>query len=149
LARLTYSRRAFEDLEQVTDFLLETDPTAALETIDLIEEAVSLLERHPCLGRPIESGLRELVISRGRTGYLALYDLDDVHEVVRILAIRHQGESGYIDVSASQDVGVQPNHGLSRLANGQCRYLHAGPAGILLRRDPEIVRAGGDGPPQG
>jgi addiction module RelE/StbE family toxin len=97
LARLSYSRQALEDLERLTDFVLESDPAAALETSDLIEEAVTLLKRHPLLGRPIESGLRELVISRGRTGYLALYDFDEIHQVVRIHAIRHQRESGYVD----------------------------------------------------
>jgi len=61
----------------------------------LIEEAVSVLIRHPLIGRPVEYGLRELVISRGRSGYMALYSLEEAHDAVLILAIRHQREPGY------------------------------------------------------
>jgi plasmid stabilization system protein ParE len=39
--------------------------------------------------------MRELVISRGRTGYLALYDYEEKSDAVLILAIRHQREAGY------------------------------------------------------
>ena len=37
--------------------------------------------------------MRELVISPGRTGYLALYSCEEEHDTV--LAIRHQREAGY------------------------------------------------------
>ena len=90
-----YSRQAFADLERLTDFLAETDPSAAAKTVGLIEEAVALLRRHPLIGRPVEHELRELVISRGRTGYVALYSFEEAREVVLILAIRHQREAGY------------------------------------------------------
>jgi len=40
----------------------------------------------------VEKELRELVISRGKTGYLALYDYVEEHDVVRVLAIWHQRE---------------------------------------------------------
>jgi plasmid stabilization system protein ParE len=95
VARLIYSARALADLERLTDFLVEGDPLAAAETIDLIEEAVAVLKRHPLVGRPVEHELRELVISRGRTGYVALYSLEEEHDIVLILAIRHQREAGY------------------------------------------------------
>jgi plasmid stabilization system protein ParE len=95
LARLSYSGRALADLERLTDFLVEADPVAAAGTVDLIAEAVGLLARHPLIGRPVEYGLRELVISRGRTGYVALYSVEDEHDAVLILAIRHQREAGY------------------------------------------------------
>jgi plasmid stabilization system protein ParE len=39
--------------------------------------------------------LRELVISRGRTGYVALYSFEEDRDAVLILAIRHQREAGY------------------------------------------------------
>lgn len=95
MARLIYARRALADLERLTDFLLETDPAAALRTVDLISEAVQILQNHPLIGRPVEEGMRELVISRGRTGYLALYDYVAAHDTVLLLAIRHQREAGY------------------------------------------------------
>jgi len=39
--------------------------------------------------------LRELVISRGCTGYVALYRFEEDQDAVLILAIRHQREAGY------------------------------------------------------
>jgi plasmid stabilization system protein ParE len=39
--------------------------------------------------------LRELVISYGRTGYVALYRVAARGDRVEILAIRHQREAGY------------------------------------------------------
>lgn len=95
MARLIYAAQALGDFERLTDFLLTSDPQAAAATVELIDEAVTLLKRHPLIGRPVEHGLRELVISRGRTGYLALYDFDAAQDVVAILAIRHQREAGY------------------------------------------------------
>ncbi|MDI6747668.1 MAG: type II toxin-antitoxin system RelE/ParE family toxin [Rhodocyclaceae bacterium] len=95
MARLIYSAQALGDFERLTDFLLPSDPQAAAATVELIDEAVTLLKRHPLIGRPVEHGLRELVISRGRTGYLALYDFAAAQDVVAILAIRHQREAGY------------------------------------------------------
>ena len=95
MARLIYSGRAFADLERLTDFLIETDPSAAAETLGLIEEAVELLRRHPLIGRPVEYGLWELIISRGRTGYVALYSFEEDRDAVLILAIRNQREAGY------------------------------------------------------
>jgi plasmid stabilization system protein ParE len=95
LARLIYSESVFDDIERLTDFLMESDPLAAAETVDLIAEAVTLLKRHPLVGRPVESDLRELVISRGKTGYVALYSFEVEDDTVLILAIRHQREAGY------------------------------------------------------
>ena len=95
MAKLSYSEQALADLERLADFLTEVAPSAAAETVGLIEEAVALLARHPLIGRPVEFGMRELVISRGRTGYLALYSFEQEHDAVLILAIRHQREAGY------------------------------------------------------
>jgi plasmid stabilization system protein ParE len=96
LARLIYSQIALRDLEKLADFLLEIDPSAAAETLALIEEAVAILKRHPLIGRPVESDLRELLISRGKTGYVALYSFEADQDAVLILAIRHQREAGYV-----------------------------------------------------
>ena len=52
---------------------------------------------HPLVGRTVENNYRELVISRGRTGYVALYTYDVIRDVALIVAIRHQRESGFID----------------------------------------------------
>jgi plasmid stabilization system protein ParE len=95
MARLIYSPRAFSDLDRLTDFLIDIDPVAATETVDLIAEAVAILKQHPLMGRPVGDDLRELVISRGRTGYVALYSFEAEHDAVLILAIRHQREAGF------------------------------------------------------
>lgn len=95
MAALTYSRQALEDLERLADFLLEADPVEALETVALISEAVEILENHPLVGHPAERDLRELTISRGRTGYVALYSYEEQHDTVLVLALRHQREAGY------------------------------------------------------
>jgi plasmid stabilization system protein ParE len=95
MARVIYSSRAFSDLDRLTDFLIDADPVAASETVELITEAVAILKRHPLVGRPVEDDLRELVISRGRTGYVALYSYEVAHDAVLILPIRHQREAGF------------------------------------------------------
>jgi len=91
-----YSARALSDLDRLYDFLALNDPAAALAVSAEILEATAILERHPFIGRPIPGDLRELVISRGRSGYVALYRLLPESDRVEVLAIRHQLEAGYI-----------------------------------------------------
>lgn len=86
---------AIADLERLTEFLLASTPEAALKTVDTILDGLHILASHPLVGRPLAHGLRELVISRGRTGYLALYSYDVQADVALILAVRHQRENDY------------------------------------------------------
>src|SRR3546814_10800317 len=72
LARVIYAARALADLGRRTDFLLQAEAAAALETVGLIAEAVQILENHPLIGRSAEQDLRELAISRGKPGYVAM-----------------------------------------------------------------------------
>ncbi len=95
MVKIFYSRLALTDLNRITDFLLAQQPGAVHSTLDLIDEAISLLVRHPLIGRSVEAGLRELVISHGRSGYVALYSFEQAHSLVNILATRHQRESGF------------------------------------------------------
>ena len=95
MTRWVLSTEAANDLDQLVDFLLEKFPRDAVRTIDLITDALSILEQHPKIGRPVEQGLRELVISRGKSGYLALYQYDEPTEMVVALAVRHQREQDY------------------------------------------------------
>ena len=96
MARVIYAERALSDLVRLTDFLLQAEPAAALETVDLITEAVQVLENHPLIGRSAEQGLRELVISRGKSGYVALYSYELEQDTVLLLSVRHQREAGYV-----------------------------------------------------
>ena len=94
MTKVFYSQGALEDTERLAEFLLATDPRAAAETGRILMEAMSMLSNHPLVGRIVESGLRELVISRGQSGYVALYRFDADSDQVFILAIRHQRELG-------------------------------------------------------
>lgn len=94
MAQIIYANQALADLERISDFLSEHGMNA-LETLDLIDEAVTILGRHPLVGRRAEPGLRELVISQGKTGYVALYSYEAEHDAVLVLAIRHQREAGF------------------------------------------------------
>ena len=95
MAVIGYARRALTDVQRLVDFLAARDPAAAAQTAELIISAVESLEHHPLIGRPVESGLRELVISRGRSGYIALYRYEEKRNRVLVLTIRHQREAGY------------------------------------------------------
>lgn len=96
MARVIYAERALSDLGRLTEFLLQAEPAAALETVDLITEAVQVLENHPLIGRSTEQQLRELVISRGKSGYVALYSYELEQDIVLVLSVRHQREAGYV-----------------------------------------------------
>lgn len=95
MARLALDEGAQADLERPSEFLSAADPGAAAVTEDLIFDALAVLEHHPLIGRPVEEELRELVISRGRSGYVALYEYREALDLVVILAIRHQREAGF------------------------------------------------------
>jgi plasmid stabilization system protein ParE len=75
--------------------LRDKNPGAALSAVEAIQSAVSNLAVHPLVGRRLESELRELIISYGRSGYVALYRFVIARDEVRILAIRHQRELGF------------------------------------------------------
>jgi plasmid stabilization system protein ParE len=89
VAEVAWAPRAAEDLDRLDD----ASPGAGL----FISGAIRLLADHPLIGRAVDDdgSCRELVISRGKTGYLALYRFDELQEQVIVAAIRHQRESGF------------------------------------------------------
>ncbi len=95
MAQIALSRRAQADLDRLFEFVVAGDAGAADESIRAILEAIEVLKRHPFIGRLAGDELRELVISRGKSGYIALYEYLRAYDLVRILAIRHQREAGY------------------------------------------------------
>ena len=95
MAKIVYAREALEDSDRIIDHLLETSPETAAATLARIRKAIEILEEHPLIGRKADEEMRELVILRGTSGYLALYRFDPAYGVVRILRIRHQREAGY------------------------------------------------------
>lgn len=83
-------------------FLIDEEPAAALVTYDLVLGALEVLRTYPTIGRSVDGAVRELVISRGSNGYLALYDYDARSDRVVVLGLRHQREAGYSDRSATE-----------------------------------------------
>lgn len=88
MAQVVYSPTALANLADVV-------PDAALASVRAITTAVEMLEHHPLVGRIVRADLRELVISFGRSGYVALYRFLPGSDVVRVLAIRHQRQLDY------------------------------------------------------
>ena len=95
MARVEYAAAARGDLLRLVKVLIQAGTGHPERMVDDVTHANETLVRHPKIGRPLDSGLRELVISYGATGYLALYDYSPVYDDVLILRIRHQRESGY------------------------------------------------------
>ena len=97
MARVEVSTGAFRDLERLFDFVAEADPTRALAHLSSVRSAFEVLADHPLLGQFAEDGRRELVLSRGKYGYIAKYLWLPAEGVVLILAVRHQREAGYTE----------------------------------------------------
>lgn len=97
MAQVICAAEALDDLERLTEFLLEQVPESAPAVLAHVTDAIEILSDHPLIGRRVENELRELVILRGASGYLALYRFDPVRDIVRLLRIRHQREVGYRD----------------------------------------------------
>lgn len=101
MRRLRFTPEARDDLDRLFDFIIERElksstpnwalPEQALNTIRL---ALQLLPSNPFMGRKVGSPFeRELLISFGRTGYVALYEVEA--HAITIAAIRHQRENDY------------------------------------------------------
>jgi plasmid stabilization system protein ParE len=77
--------------------LADKNPHAARNASAAIRSAFKRLEDQPDIGRPFGDSdtLRELIISFGATGYVALYTHAREKDSVLILAFRHQKEAGY------------------------------------------------------
>jgi plasmid stabilization system protein ParE len=97
---IVFAEEALDDPERIFEFNFQADPATALDHINNIRSAVMVLDAHPEIGRRLRgySTLRELVISRGKSGYIALYEYSPAETLVRIVAVRHQHEAGYRSV---------------------------------------------------
>lgn len=96
MAAVVYSARAIAHIERAFEFLRAKSPAAAAAAATAIRTAAETLALHPLIGRRIEGDLRELVISYGDSGYIAVYRFLVGSDEVRVLAIRHQREIGYV-----------------------------------------------------
>lgn len=96
MATVVYSARALIHLARAFEFLASENPDTAIAAARAIRSAVESLAEHPLLGRRVHGDIRELVISIGQTGYIALYRFVVPQDEVRVLAIRHQREIGFV-----------------------------------------------------
>lgn len=96
MAQVVYSQNALANLERAFAILAEHDPTTAVDAAVAIRNAVEMLSNHPMIGRRIQGEIRELVISYGKTGYVALYRFLPGQSLIRILAVRHQRELDFL-----------------------------------------------------
>jgi plasmid stabilization system protein ParE len=97
MPKVHFTKLALSDLERIFQFLEQEALDFAITAGKEIVDATSVLQRHPLIGRPAPHNLRELVISKGRSGYVALYRYLPAKDRIDILAIRHQRECGFID----------------------------------------------------
>jgi plasmid stabilization system protein ParE len=95
VARVVYTPNALANLERAVSSLAEIAPDAVEAAVEVIRSGIEMLEHHPLIGRIVADDLRELVISFGRSGYLALYCFVPVRDEIWILALRHQRELDY------------------------------------------------------
>ena len=95
VAQVVYSAGALDALERTLTQLRPDDAAAALAASS-IRSAVDCHGAHPFLGRRIEEDVRELIISYGASGYIALYRFVVQRDEVRVLALRSQREIGYL-----------------------------------------------------
>lgn len=93
--RVRFARSALEDLERLTEFLVEHSPDLAPDAERAIRDAVEVLKRLPWAGRRAgqqnDETLRELIVPFGTTGYLILYRVGP-GALVSVLAATHQLE---------------------------------------------------------
>ena len=95
--RVRYTRAARDDLMRLYRFLLEHDAEAAVRALDAIRKGADVLRTFPFTCRKAEEStpfLRELIVSFGSSGYVALFEIGD-DRTVTILAVRHQREDDY------------------------------------------------------
>ena len=97
MAQIIYSDETFADFERIIEFLRDASTSSVGEIVTNIQSAISILADHPLIGRKRDSFRRELIISYGGSGYIAMYRYEPAYDVERILRIKHQCEAGFIE----------------------------------------------------
>ena len=101
--RVQFSAAAQADLERLFDFILQRelgsasgDLAIAERALQAIKDGLAFLNTAPFACRKVGTSpfVRELVITFGSAGYVALYEIVDERTVI-IGAVRHQREDDY------------------------------------------------------
>ena len=95
MSRIELAPEIGDDFDRILEHLLEFQVADTALRIEDIVRAIDVLERNPLIGRPVRADLRELVIGRRASGYVALYRYVAEIDRVFVLAIRGQKEVGY------------------------------------------------------
>ena len=96
--QIRFTKVAREDLKRLYRFLAERDIQAAKHALQAINKAIELLATIPFTCRKANADspfLRELLITFGASGYVALFEIEENNSVT-ILAVRHQREDDYL-----------------------------------------------------
>ncbi len=95
--QIRFTKDARDDLKRLYSFLVDQDIHAAERALEAINKAIDLLKTFPFTCRKAKADspfLRELVITFGTNGYIALFEIEEIN-IVTILAVRHQREDDY------------------------------------------------------
>lgn len=95
--QIRFTKTARDDIKRLYAFLIAQDNHAANHAIETINKAMELLKTFPFTCRKAKADtpfLRELIISFGANGYVALFEIEE-EKIVTILAVRHQREDDY------------------------------------------------------
>jgi plasmid stabilization system protein ParE len=101
--KVRLTREAEADLDRLCDFLLERelsrdggDLSLPTQAVAALQAGIAMLKTSPFTCRKAGQSpfLRELIVSFGRSGYLALFEIED-DTTVTVLAVRHQLEDDY------------------------------------------------------
>ena len=95
MARVELAPGVGDDLDRIYDHLTKHGAEDIQPRMDSIIQAIAVLEQNPLIGRPVQSEMRELIIGRRASGYVALYRYVVELDIVFVLAIRGQREAGY------------------------------------------------------
>lgn len=92
MTRVFLAPETGEDFERILAHLEAHESMRAADRIEEILHAIDILQDSPEIGRPVEDGLRELIIGKGSTGYVALYRYMHEADTVFVLALQSQKE---------------------------------------------------------
>jgi plasmid stabilization system protein ParE len=95
VARIELAPEVLDDFDRFLEHLAQFDAADTSERLAAIVRGLDVLAHSPEIGRPVRDGKRELVIGKGARGYVALYRYVASADVVFVLALRAQRESGY------------------------------------------------------
>ena len=95
--QIRFTKTARDDIKRLYAFFLVQDIQAAKRALEAINKAMELLKIFPFTCRKAQANtpfLRDLIISFGANGYVALFEIEE-EKTVTVLVLRHQREDDY------------------------------------------------------